>query len=270
MALHVFARPALLVAMLALVACAKQAPVDPRAQAFSALPRWDGYWASATMVPEISGFDKMILDGKLTAPGPAALEGLGRIYPLAGIAAPWNDATRAKFFAMLGSMNNRKSDGWGYPMMMGGPAAMQFLITPEETLIVNMYREVRHIHTDGRALPAEEDRWPTTWGESVGRWEGDTLVIETTSVRSPPVFFQLAPPLSENARYVERLRRTAPDRIESEITIEDPDTLTAPWKATVVYVRQGSMDRLVHDSFANDRSELDGDTFTIAPAMTGP
>jgi hypothetical protein len=264
-ALHAIARPTLLVVALTLVACAKPAPVDPRTQAFSALPRWDGYWASATMVPEISGFDKAILSGDLTSKGPAALEGLGRIYPLAGISAPWTDAGRTKLFAMLGSMGNRKSDGWGYPMMMNGPAPMQFLITPEETLIVNMYREVRHIHTDGRALPAEEDRWATSWGESVGHWEGDTLIIQTTSVRSPPEFFQLAPPLSENAVYVERLRRTAPDRIESEITIEDPTTLTAPWKTTVVYMRQGGIDRLVHDSFANDRSDLDGATFTIAP-----
>ena len=58
------------------------------------------------------------------------------------------------------------------------------------------------------------------------RWVGgDTLVIDTVSVRDPQKFFFAAPTLSEEAHYVERLHMTAPDRIESEITIEDPATL---------------------------------------------
>jgi ATP-dependent DNA helicase DinG len=113
-------------------------------------------------------------------------------------------------------------------MMMDSGAPLQFHITPEETLILNMYREVRHIYTDGRPLAPEADRWVTTWGESIGHWEGDTLVIETVGVRYPPDFFQLAPPLSEKARYMERIRRTGPDTMEAEVTIEDPETLIEP------------------------------------------
>jgi hypothetical protein len=255
------ARFAVICAALVLGAC-KQAPPDPASEASASLPRWDGYWASATMDVEIYGFDKDILSLS-QQPGPETLHLLGKMYPLVGADAPWNESGQAKLFAMLGSMGSRKADGWGYPMMMNGPAPIQFLITPEETLIVNMYREVRHVHTDGRPLPAVEDRWATTWGESVGHWEGDTLVIETVGVRSPPTFFQLAPPLSENARYVERLRRTAPDRIEAEVTIEDPETLREPWHAKVALVRQDTIDRLVHDAFVNDRSELEGGVFTI-------
>ena len=259
------ARIALLCASLALLSsCERPAPPDPRVTAFASLPKWDGYWSLATMRPEIYGFDAKLLSGGNVA-GPKMLEFLGKTYPLAGVGAPWNDVTRAKFFAVLGSMASRKSDGWGYPMMMAGAAPMQFLVTPEETLIVNIYREVRHIYTDGRPLVPEADRWVTTWGESIGHWEGDTLVIETVGVRYPPDAFQLAPPLSEKARYVERIRRTGADTMESDVTIEDPETLTGPWHAKVSYVREKQLDRLVHDVFTNDRSELSGNDFTIEP-----
>lgn len=264
------ARAALLALLpLALLSCSRQAPPSPRAQAFDALPRWEGYWASATMVPEIFGFDKQILQMSVGGQGPAAqkatLEGLGRMYPLCGATAPWNDATRPRFFAMLAGMGPRKADGWGFPMMMAGPAPLQFIVTPEETLIVNMYREVRHVYTDGRALSSEEDRWITTWGESIGHWEGDTLVIETVAVRYPPDYFMLAPVLSEKAHYTERIRRTAPDRMESDITIEDPEALTAPWHVKVAYVREKNLDSLVHDAFTNDRSEASDGVFGIEP-----
>jgi hypothetical protein len=226
--------------------------VDPRVERFASLPDWRGYWISEGLTPDIHGF-------------PQQQREMQQMYPLSGFTAPMNDAMRERFAAMLAGQGGRKAQGWGYPMMMNSAAPLQFHITPEETLIVNMYREVRHVHTDGRALPAEEDRWPTTWGDSVGRWEGDTLVIETVSVRDPTRFFFFSPPFTEQARYVERLRKVGPDRIESEFTIEDPASLTAPWTVKLAYTRLPEVDRLVHDDFANDRSELDGEAFTIVP-----
>lgn len=214
------------------------------------LPEWRGVWIAEGLTPDISGF-----------PPPGA-----RWYKLFGDQAPWNETGQARFEAMLENQGTRKADGWGFPMMMDSAAPMQFLITPHEVLIINMYRDVRHVYTDGRALPAEEDRWPTTWGTSVGRWEGDTLVIETVSVRDPTRFFFSSPPLSEEARYVERIRQTAPDRIESVMTIDDPVTLSEPWVVELSYVPTAGTDRLIHDDYANDRSEVDGDAFTITPS----
>jgi hypothetical protein len=158
-----------------------------------------------------------------------------------------------------------KSNGWGYPMMMESFAPLQFLITPEETLIINFYRDVRHVYTDGRPQPAEEDRWPTPWGTSVGRWEGDTLVIETVSVQRPGILYIPMPMVSEQARYTERLRKTGPDRIESEMTIVDPETLTKPWVVKLTYDRAPELDRMIHEAFDNDRVEVDGDVLTIIP-----
>jgi hypothetical protein len=124
---------------------------------------------------------------------------------------------------------------------------------------------VRHIYTDGREHPSEQDRWATTWGDSIGHWEGDTLVIDTLSVREPSKFFQAGPPFSEQARYRERLRLTAPGRIEGEITVEDPQTLTKSWTYNAVYLRTPNIDRLVQDTFDNDRSEVENGAFVILP-----
>lgn len=221
------------------------APLTGHAQS---LPDWKGAWIGEGLTAEISGF-----------PGRAAQ------YKLLGNDAPWNEEGRARMQATGAGQTNRKANGWGFPLMMNSAAPMQFLITPDETLIINVYRDVRHVYTDGRDHPAERDRWPTTWGDSVGHWEGDTLVIDTVSVRNPNRYFFSSPPLSEEARYVERIRRTGPDRIESVMTIVDPVTLARPWVIELVYVRATGLDRLIHDDYDNDRSEVEGETFTIVP-----
>jgi hypothetical protein len=222
--------------------------IIPVTAAAQSLPDWQGVWIAEGLTADITG-----------VPPPGA-----RWYKLYGDQAPWNEEGRARFQAMTSNQGTGKADGWGFPMMMDSAAPMQFVVTPHETLIINVYRDVRHVYTDGRGIPAEDDRWPTTWGTSVGHWEGGTLVVDTVSVRNPPRYFFSSPPLSEQAHYVERIRKVGPDRIESVMTIEDPVTLAEPWVINLTYVPAGS-DRLIHDDYDNDRSEVEGDTFTIMP-----
>ena len=154
--------------------------------------------------------------------------------------------------------------GWGYPMMMDAATPLQFMITPEETMIVNAYGEVRHIYTDGRPMPPAEDMWPTVWGTSIGHWEGDTLVIETVQVQMPYTYFHGAPTFSEEARYTERISMEG-DRLKIEFTVEDPVTLTGPWSATVYQVREEAFDRMVQMDFSNDRTGVENGINTIEP-----
>src|SRR5690348_6202884 len=77
------ARTAVLALALLVAACAKQAPADAGAQAVAGLPKWDGYWTSASMRPEIFGFDKEILKGDVRDQK-VALEILSKTYPLVG------------------------------------------------------------------------------------------------------------------------------------------------------------------------------------------
>ncbi len=74
--------------------------------------------------------------------------------------------------------------------------------------------------------------------------------------------------MSDNAHFVERLRQTGPDRIESDITITDPETLEQPWEVHMVYNRHPVLDRLVHegDLLQNNRVVIRGGVTTIAGA----
>jgi len=184
--------------------------------------------------------------------------------PLLDRNAPWTPEARALLESRLAQGAISKSDGWGYPMMMMTLTPLEFVVTPQQTLIFTVYRDVRRIATDGRPFTPPDDRWVTAWGESIGRWEGDTLVIETVAVRQPNLFFR-APPFSEAAHYTERLRMVGPDRIEGEMTIEDPEALTRPWVVKQAYVRADGLDRLVLDTFSNDRSTLEDGVFAILP-----
>jgi len=238
--------------VLALAACAEPPPPNPRVEQFARLPNWSGIWLAEGLEPGVDGFSMSRLPAFLmAAPG-----------------IPWNEATAARFQAELAvnpGLQVEPAAGWGYPLMMDGAPPIQFVITPEETLIFNTYRDLRHVYTDGRAHPPDDDRWPTTWGDSVGRWDGDTLVIDTISVREPNKYFGVSAWLSADAHYTERLRMTAADRIEGEMTIVDPATLSGPWVIKLNYKRADGWDRLIHDAYDNDRTGFDGDFYTIGP-----
>jgi len=242
--------------LLAICACTQQ-PADPRVAEFAGLPNWSGVWIADGLEPGIDGFSMARI--------PAFL--------VMNPAIPWNDGSLAKIQAELATnpqLQVEPAAGWGYPLMMDGSPPLQFVITPEETLIFNTYRDLRHIYTDGRAHPADEDRWPTTWGDSVGHWDGDTLVIDTVSVREPNKYFGVVARLSDQAHYTERLRMVSPDRIEGEMTVEDPATLRTPWVIKLSYKRAEGFDRLIHDSYFNDRTGFDGDFYTIEPSADAP
>ena len=184
--------------------------------------------------------------------------------PLLDRNAPWTPAARAVLESRLAQGAVSKSDGWGYPTMMMTLTPLEFVVTPQQTLILTTYRDIRRVATDGRELTPPEDRWVTAWGESVGHWEGDTLVIETVAVRQPNLFFR-CPPFSEAAKYTERLHLVSHDRIEGEMTIEDPEALTRPWTVHQVYVRAEGLEHLVLDTFSNDRTTLEDGLFAILP-----
>jgi hypothetical protein len=115
----------------------------------------------------------------------------------------------------------------GMPGIMGQPYPMEFLLTPGMvTIIIEAYTQVRHIYTDGRALPADPDL--DFQGTSVGRWEGDTLLVETVGF-SPLTQMERGVPHSDKMRIVERFRLTEPNTMSIETTITDPEVLAAPY-----------------------------------------
>ncbi len=236
-------------------AMAQESSQQARTEAFARLAYWPGYWVSegAAGTP-ISG-----ITIRAEAEGPP-LDSIG----IWANNIPWNEEGRRRVAEAMRTQGGRKGQGWGYPLMMSSATPIQFLITPEEVLVINAYNEARHIYTDGRDHPPEDDLWPTITGNSIGHWEGDTLVIDTIMVTNPNEFFQGGPPLSEEARYVERIWLDG-DKLRAEVTIEDPVTLATAWKTNLSWVRDEGFDRMIQVDWNNDRTGTDGDTNTIEP-----
>ena len=238
----------------ALAQSSAEAPsASARNEAFATLPYWPGFWVSEQYL-------------QTTISGSAAQRPAGspRLQRLNGFDAPYNEEGKARQAEAARTRAGRRADGWGYPMMMDAATPFQVMITPEETMIVNGYGEVRHIYTDGRAFPAAEDMWPTVWGTSIGHWEGDTLVVETVQVQMPYTYFHGGPTFSEEAHYYERIRLDG-DRLVSEFRVEDPVTLTGPWNATITHVREQGYDRMIQMDFSNDRTGNENGVNTIEP-----
>jgi hypothetical protein len=123
----------------------------------------------------------------------------------------------------------------GMPAIMGHPYPYEFLLTPGKVTIVSeAYMQVRHIYTDGRPLPDDPD--PTFNGTSIGRWDGDTLVVETIGL-SPLTTIARNIPHGDKMRIVERFRLAGPDTMSVETTVTDPEALAKPWTTTRTVAR---------------------------------
>jgi hypothetical protein len=98
---------------------------------------------------------------------------------------------------------------------------------------------IRHIYLDGRALPPQGEPQPWWYGYSVGRWDGDTLVVETNNLRGAedgPFDGWLdvnGSPYSREAKFTERIRRPAYGHLQIDLTVEDAKAYTKPWTVRV-------------------------------------
>jgi hypothetical protein len=90
----------------------------------------------------------------------------------------------------------------------------------------------REIWMDGRALPKVDDYLPRYNGYSVGKWEGDTLVVTTTGFDDRQWVDQFGYPISDKMVLEERYARPGPNRLRVDMTITDPQIYTRPWHAS--------------------------------------
>ena len=120
------------------------------------------------------------------------------------------------------------------------PQPRKIIQTPK--LIAILYESnygLRYIYMDGRQLPKQGEPQPWWYGYSVGRWEGDTLVVETNNLRGAeesPVDGWLdvrGTPYSGQAKFTERFRRPIFGKLEIDVTVEDPKALTKPFTVRI-------------------------------------
>jgi len=110
-----------------------------------------------------------------------------------------------------------------------GNFPMKIVQTPNLVVILYEYQTIfRQIFTDGRVLP--QDPNPTWMGYSVGRWEGDTLVVDTAGYNDRTSLDLAGHPHTEALRMRERFRRSDASHLELQVTFDDPKAYNKPWK----------------------------------------
>jgi hypothetical protein len=116
----------------------------------------------------------------------------------------------------------------------------------------------RQIFTDGRALPV--DPIPTFTGFSSGKWEGDTLVVQSSGFKDGQWLDRNGSPVTDAAKITERFRRINYGRLEIEVTVDDPKAYTAPWTIKLNQTIVLDTDLMDYECMENERD---------APHMVG-
>ena len=131
----------------------------------------------------------------------------------------------------------------------GGPSDMlggSYRIVQSPNVIALLYENqtgrYRQIYMDGRRLPIDPN--PTWLGYSVGRWEGDVLVIESAGFNDRSWLDRVGHPHSEKLRVTERVQRVDFGHIRYQITFDDPETLTAPITRSITLTYSADTDML--------------------------
>ncbi|MEO6377340.1 MAG: hypothetical protein ABIO37_04865 [Caulobacteraceae bacterium] len=154
----------------------------------------------------------------------------------------------------------------GVPRIMASPFPFEFVVTPKVVYILYEYMsQVRRIYMDGEA--PRSMGLPTFNGRSTGKWDGDTLVVETIELNPLSVLDTTHLPVSEALKSVERMRLTGPDKMEVQITLIDPKAYTRPWTTIRTYTRKPGEQILQYVCEENNRNPLnaDGTTGFVGP-----
>jgi len=205
------------------------APAAKSVRDFASLPDWTGIWMGSGNLFEQLG-------------GPTNVNS----NPNARDHPPYKPEWEAAYQNFLD--NVVKTGKFSDPLTLGYPGGMmrmmtparglQFVLRPEQVWIVYERPDVRYIYTDGRPFPPKDELWPTFEGYSIGHWEGDTLVIETRSVRGGIPIDRTGAALSDAATMVERIRKVDARTLQTDVTVEDPIAFTRPWKVTRRYTKR--------------------------------
>ena len=222
---------------------------EERIEAFAKLPDWSGLWQFDVVADELDG-QQLGAAGLRKAKAYAAA-----LHP--SYTPAWqpkiDQLEKTRDAAIAADPNNPPSRGRcgvspPFPATML-PGYSEWRITPEETTLIGTLGSVRHIYTDGRPHPPKDELWPTNQGDSIGRWEGDTLVVDTVAVKQPLIISYAEPvtavgPLSNEFHAVERIRMVNRDEMQIQLMADDPVALLKPISVTITWDRVKDLNRM--------------------------
>jgi hypothetical protein len=208
-------------------------------------------------------------DGKpnLGAPAPRAADGkpdLSGVWSIGGLGAttnitnvemlPWAQAVYKQRLATFGH-----DDPFvtclpeGPRTSLAGFEPLRIIQTPALIAIVYETGQTRLVYLDGRPLP--DDPTPTWMGYSIGRWEGDTLVVQTAGYNDKTWLDFNGHPHSEALRITERFRRTDFGHIQLAMTFDDPKTYVKPFTVNFGVTFQPDTDLIESICLENEKSK---------------
>jgi len=194
--------------------------------AFAQLPDWSGLWTAGG-------------GGNFFSPGPG-----GAAPKLTAKAAAALKQGEANAKAGIEYDDNLSECGPpGYPRWLVIPFLREFIVRPEETWLTSeTVNNVRRIYTDGRDHPPVEERYPLYYGDSIGFWDRQKLVIHTNQLMERSMG-RNQPTQSEKMETVEIWQNVNPTTIKADVWLFDPDLYTEPWYVQRLYTKVPNEDK---------------------------
>jgi hypothetical protein len=219
------------------------APPGKSVAATAKLPDWSGVWALNLEGHTYAGVES-------GPPGPfwniegvypdyatrLSPEAIARVRE-ANQRVPFTAEYRKLWGTQLGKENLSRCEPAGVPGVMLHTIKMEFLFTPGRVTLLTENGEVRRIFTDGRAHSILSEIGYTYEGESIGHWEGHTLVVDTIGFPYGELFQNGALRGTKNTHYVERISLIDKDHMQIASVMDDPQIFTKPYAVTRVYER---------------------------------
>ncbi len=142
-------------------------------------------------------------------------------------------------------------------MMTENPYAIRFLTKPGLFVhLIENNNRWRVVHTDGRPHKPKDEQEPLFNGDMVGKWEGDTLVIDTISI-DERTWIRDGWFHSDQLHVIERFRRPSMNFIEHQFTIEDPKVLTKPWTSAWRRYSLSVLDEDLTENFCTNNEQVE-------------
>lgn len=207
------------------------------------LPNWSGLWGNA----RFQGYGFSLRPGETRTGAGLATETTMKLTPL--------------YAAEYAMRVQRAADGedfdplsWclpaGFPRNLSGILPREFAPTPGVTFFIHEgQNEVRRIYTDGRGHLPEEFAYPMWQGDSIGFWDGDTLVVWTKSIKGN-LTGRDQPAISDALQVYEEWRRIADDVIRVRVTFYDPIALHEPFDFVRYFETVDTQNGLIRPAFS--------------------
>ena len=146
---------------------------------------------------------------------------------------------------------------FGMSRSIYGPHPLQIIQDTDHLVMLFEQNSMFHIvPTDGRAFTKD---LPASWfGESVGRWDGDTLVVETVNLNGYTRVDTIGHPMSARARITQTFKRVDFNTIEHTFSLNDPKTYTAPWTVRDTWPLESETKLLEYACMENNRAFFEG------------